>query len=256
SLWDRAYDALGKDKPKVVEEYERLLSNEIQQEESLSNDPLTAQSRPSGDGPYSVRKPRRAQLDLITERGLSRIEETRTKYTIAGHEFVLKDQIAQAAGLVLWAKGWIGEALIASPEASIAWAGVCIILPLLTNPKTADDANRSGFTYVTTRMRYYSALEPLLLRLGRNSGVPNSLVVEAEAHIVDLYQHILEFQMLSVLRFYRGSLRNFSRDALSLDDWGRKTQEIQRLESAVRQDLEQTNSLVSRQELESLQATS
>jgi hypothetical protein len=105
---------------------------------------------------------RRVQLETIVGYGLQRVDEKRTN---------VKDQIAQAAKMILWAKNLIGEAVKACPEASIAWAGVCIILPLLTNPSTADEANRDGFTYVTTRMRYYAALEPLLLDLGQDSGV-------------------------------------------------------------------------------------
>ena len=105
---------------------------------------------------------RRAQLDSIIIAGLQRIDEKKIKYTIAGHEFNLQDQIAQAAGLVQGVKDFVSEAVKVSPEASLAWAGVCVILPLLTNPSAAEQANSDGFTYVTCRMRYYVALEPLL----------------------------------------------------------------------------------------------
>lgn len=91
---------------------------------------------------------------------------------------------------MLWAKDLIDEAVKASPEASMAWAGVCIILPLLTNPSTADEANRDGFTYVTTRMHYYVALEPLLLQLSQDwtsATVPKNVMAEFEKHIIDLY---------------------------------------------------------------------
>lgn len=107
----------------------------------------------------------------------------RVKYQILGHEYVLQNQIAQAAEFVLWAKGLIDVAVKASPAASMAWAGVCIILPVLTNPSTADKANRDGFTYVTTRMRYYTKLEPLLL----STSAENSIVARKE-HIIDLYK--------------------------------------------------------------------
>ena len=125
------------------------------------------------------------------------------RYTIAGHECDLTEQISQAAELVLWAKDWIGEAVKASPEASIAWAGVSLILPLLTNPVTAEEANRDGFAYVTTRMRYYAALEPLLLRLGKSCGVTDALMAEnhvrtfvmlicaADAGMSDLYVDLI-----------------------------------------------------------------
>lgn len=148
---------------------------------------------------------RRAQLDTIIKGGLERMDERKVTYRIAGHEFILQDQIAQAAGLVEGIKDFVGQAVKASPEASLAWAGVCLILPVLTNPSAAEQANRDGFTYVTSRMRYYVALEPLLLPKNQEptATVPKDLEEEFEAHIVDLYQHILDFQFRSVLRFYR-----------------------------------------------------
>ncbi|CAK7219974.1 hypothetical protein SBRCBS47491_004032 [Sporothrix bragantina] len=159
------------------------------------------------------------------------MEEKKTRYTIAGHEFVLTDQIAQAAGFVLWAKDWIGDAVQASPEASIAWAGVCLILPLLTNPTTTAQANRDGFTYVTTRMRYYIALEPLLRRLGQNAGVADGLIAEANNHIIDLYQHILEFQIQSVLRFYQSCLKGYAGDVFLPKGWNQMRLKIEQLEA-------------------------
>jgi hypothetical protein len=73
------------------------------------------------------------------------MEEEKTMYTIGGLEIVPRERIAQAAGLALWAKDWIAEAVKVSPEASIAWAGLCIILPLLTNAKVADESQPRWF---------------------------------------------------------------------------------------------------------------
>ncbi|KAI0398779.1 ankyrin [Xylaria palmicola] len=239
SLWERAYDALRKDNPQLVEEYEKLISNDGQMSIVPSNDGTDGQSR-------------QAQLGTVIAAGLQRAEENKTKYTIAGHEFVLTDRIAQAADLVLWAKDLIGEAVKLSPEASIAWAGVCIVLPLLTNPKVAEEANRDGFTYVTTRMRYYTELEPLLQRLGRNPEVSRALIVEANNHIVELYQHILDFQIRSVLRFYQSCLRRYVSGLFLTKDWNQMRLDIEKLEDTVNRNLSQINQLTSRQELESL----
>ncbi|KJR87190.1 ankyrin repeat protein [Sporothrix schenckii 1099-18] len=257
SLWDRAYDALRKEKTQLVKDYEKLLSKEEQMANSTLSNGSPAQPIPRHDVTLDPDSQyRQAQLKTVIEQGLRRMEEKKARYTIAGHEFVLTDQIAQAAGFVLWAKDWIGEAVKASPEASVAWAGVCIILPLLTNPKTTEDANRDGFTYVTTRMRYYAALEPLLLRLGQNSEVADGLMAEANSHIVDLYQQILEFQIRSVLRFYQHRLEGYAGDVFRPRDWEQMRLKIEQLEATVNGNLNQINQFVSRQELESLDKTS
>ena len=184
------------------------------------------------------------------------MEEAKATYTIAGHDFVLADQITQAAKLLLWAKNWIGAAVHASPEASIAWTGVCLVLPLLTNPTTAAEASRDGFADVTTRMRYYVALEPLLRRLGENAGVAETLMSEFTDHIVDLYQLILDFQLRSVLRFYQSRRKTYVHDMFSSKDWKQTTLDIKAREETVNRDLNQINALAARQELELLNKTS
>ncbi|KAK0727639.1 hypothetical protein B0T26DRAFT_639661, partial [Lasiosphaeria miniovina] len=190
SFWDRAYDKLRDDDPKLVGEYDVLLAEE-------------SKTGFASDDRHPPELVRRAQLDLVIKQGLQRLDDKKIKYAIAGYEFVSRDQVSQAAGLVVWAKDWIGKAVEASPGASIVWAGVSRALPLLTNSKIDDEANRDGFTSVATSMRYYTALETLLLRIETNPGVDSGLMIQATDGIVSLYQQILDFQLRSVLRPYR-----------------------------------------------------
>jgi hypothetical protein len=192
------------------------------------------------------------RLQTIAERGLKRLDENKLKWTIAGHEIAVGDRIAQAADLVLWAKDWIACATKASPEASIAWAGISLILPLLTNPRTAEEATRTGFTYMTTRMRYYTAFEPLVFRLAEscNAGDRKSLMAEVTTHIVDLYEEILVSQLRSVLRLYQSRCKGLARDLVRYDDWEGWHRKITGLEDVVNQDLERINAFVSREKLE------
>jgi len=249
SLWDRAYNSLKACERRLVEEYEILLSEEL-------GDPTGEVVTQVGDASCEINRPRQEQLHIIIDQSLQQLSK-RTTYTVAGHEFVVREQISRASELVLWAKDWIGKAASASPEASIAWAGVSVILPLLTNPVTAEEANRDGFAYVTTRMRYYAAFETKLLHgLGENDGVDDDTMVEIATHIVELYQYILDFQIRSVLRFHQGRLKRLGRDAVRLDDWETKLNKIKDLEAVVNRALEVVNAFASRQELESLETTS
>ncbi|KAK3348897.1 hypothetical protein B0T25DRAFT_503760 [Lasiosphaeria hispida] len=194
----------------------------------------------------------REQLQTIIERGLQRLEEKKLKYTIAGHEFAVGDCIAQAADLVLWAKGWISLATQASPEASIAWAGISMVLPLLTNTRTAEEANHKGFTYVTTRMDYYAAFEPMVFRLARSCDDVDGKkwMTEVTTSIVDLYEQILAFQLRSVLRFYKSRLGVLTRDMVRYDSWEEWQRKITGLEDIVNRDLKLINAFVSRERLE------
>lgn len=104
-------------------------------------------------------------------------------------------------------------------------------------------------------MCYYSALEPLLRRLGQNTGVSPEVMARANDHIVVIYQHVLEFQLRSVLRFYETSLGRYLRD-LFPKPWNQMKLDFEKLEATVNGNLSQINDFISRQELESLNKTS
>jgi uncharacterized protein YlaN (UPF0358 family) len=178
------------------------------------------------------------QLQAIIDQCLERLEQRR-----------LRDTIAQASRAILWVKSFISQAVQASSEASIAWDAVSLILPLLTNPATAAEANRDGFSYVTTRTRYYAAFETEILRLGQSRG---EQIEEVTVQIVDLYEDILDFQLRSVLRFYQNSVRVLLRDVVLYDDWSEKVKKIKEMEDVIFRELTQTNDFASRTELEDL----
>ncbi|KAL1897649.1 hypothetical protein Sste5346_003957 [Sporothrix stenoceras] len=169
---------------------------------------------------------------------------------LSGHEFDISDQITQAADVVLWAKDYISDAVSASPQASIVWAGVCLILPLLTAPHTANKANRDGFTYVTTRIQFYTSLEPLL-----QTPRPNQATADIKERLIDLYEKILYFQIRSILRFYQSNLRGYVEDLFQQNEWKKMQDEIKDLEAAINADLARMSELTSLQELTRLNKT-
>ncbi|RYP87671.1 hypothetical protein DL770_004750 [Monosporascus sp. CRB-9-2] len=276
SLWDCAYAALRSKDSALVENYEKVLSRELKTgvhqlhatnrvvNAGGGSDSNTIDSGIPGraqeylddtdnliDNDPTVR---REQLDKIIEAGRQRMGQKKIKYNISGCEFVLQDQIAQAAKLVQWAKALVDEGVKASPGASIAWCGVCLVLPLLTRPKDAEDANTGGLAYVTARIRFYVALEPLLLPKNRDSTVATSADLKEafENNVVDLYKHVLEFQFRSVLRFFRGRLRNLGRDLIQCEDWNGMLSKVQELEKTLDGDFKKINDSVLRRKLEDI----
>ena len=269
SLWDQAYEDLKAKDPPLIENYEKLLSGELLNKgnsrytadlatakrgtgsdhdignKDVSKQPERTLDETSNQISNADPKQRQFLLHRIIEDGLIRVKDRK----------VVQERVAQAAELLLWAKDWIDMAVQASPQASMAWAAVCIGLPLLTKPAAAEQANRDGFTYVTTRMRYFVALEDLMLPQNQGSSagkVSKDLRKEFESHVVDLYQHILNFQIRSVLRFYRSGLPNFGRDLIQSDDWKQMLKDIQDLEMIVHNESQQITTLSSREMLDSL----
>lgn len=202
-IWSRAYDSLKTQSKDLVIEYEELLST---RSPTYATSGLPNEGKPRNVIEQKDPQKRKMQMDEMMKAGQSRLEEKRIKHQFFGKEHVLDDDIASAVNVVLLAKDWIGEALRFSPEASLIWAGVSVVLPLLTNPSTSNKANSEGFEYVTSRMRYYVEFEKCLLPDRQDTHVSERLRNAFESHVEYLYQHILEFQIRSILRLYRRRL--------------------------------------------------
>ncbi|KAM0284145.1 hypothetical protein ACHAQH_002134 [Verticillium albo-atrum] len=177
---------------------------------------------------------RRKQMDKITALGLKKSDSQQIKFHIGKTEVNVGDQVKKGLAFIQWAQGWVGQAAAASPEASVAWAVVSLALPLLTNPISTAEAHDNGYEKVTSLMQYYVAQEAELLGINKDAsgnatfdkppdkGARPEMAVqipELRKRIIQLYKAILDFQIQSVLRFYRNRLKVFTTDALCLTDW-------------------------------------
>jgi hypothetical protein len=247
SLWDRAYDILKNEKdksPNLIAAYEDILSrvlirgkrsprlrrlfptltrrNIAQMKASLAPNEAEDVSKATNQIPQHDAIARREKLKEITELGLKHVEDKKVSTTLLGHEIVLQDVVANVAGAVEWAEDYIKDAVKDLPYASIVMAGISLVLPLLKNPTAVEAANQDGLTYVTSQMRYYVAMESLLLP----KDMEPDLKADLTERLVDLYKLIIDFQVQSVIRFYRSRTRNFFRGAINYDSWDEKLQDI------------------------------
>jgi hypothetical protein len=71
-------------------------------------------------------------------------------------------------------------------------------------------------------MRYYVAMESLLLPKHMKS----DLRADLTERLVDLYKLIIDFQVQTVLRFYRSRTKNFFRGTINYDGWDKNLQDI------------------------------
>jgi hypothetical protein len=190
SLWDRAFSNLRSENQELTDDYEELLSKElIVTGEKMSGNDADPQKR-------------RVQLETIIQNSLSRMDATRRDYQIADHKFVLRNR--QGLRKLQLMKALVEEAAGRSLEASLVWAGVCLLLPILADMGGIGwDASRNEFFYVTARIPYYVALRSATLPENQDPTVTdlkNSMQIEGL--IVKLYQHVLEFQSRNILHFY------------------------------------------------------
>ena len=210
------------------------------------------QASSSGGGGESVLDPsqRRKQLDEVARQGL-RLQDTKGKICVAGQIVSVRDILKTIGKSVEIAQDWISDALEASPQASVAWSIICLALPLLTNPSNADKANLEGFTYVSSRMQYYIAFEQLTFQ-GTHTTESERTQEHLKSRLIDLYQHILEFQIKSILRFDQSTFKNIANDIWGGTDWKDMHEAILKLEKTIHQDLLNVSTSDSRNLLNSI----
>lgn len=150
------------------------------------------------------------------------MEDKKVSTTLLGHELVLQDVVAKTASTVGWVEERVKDAVKDVPYASLVMAGISLILPVLTNPPKTDRAQQDGFTYVTSQMKYYSSMESLLLP----KELDHYLKHDLSERLLQLYQSIIDFQLQSLVRFYRRRTKSYFRDVVDYDDWETQVQQI------------------------------
>lgn len=179
--------------------------------------------------------------------------EQRKRFQIGSRTIDLTGMISDTVEFMLWGKTLVDQAVKPSPEASMIWAGVCLVLPLFTNHHLAEQSYEAGFDYVTTRMEFYIALEPRLFPSGQQvPRISEKLQKSLQKDISDLYQRMLEFEFESVLRFYNPSRKTILKDVANGKSWDEMLSRVKAAEKTLDDDLKRINDTEMREELEML----
>ncbi|KAL6815158.1 quinon protein alcohol dehydrogenase-like superfamily [Trichoderma sp. SZMC 28015] len=236
-LWDEAYDAIKHEDAKLVEGYERILSQYLQGHGSTTNSDTSPPNAIIAGSPDA----RRQQMNELIRTGLDK----------TAREAKVKDGLGTAMGIVLSLKDMVSTAISAVPQASIAWSGVCIALGVLESAVKETASNRDGIEYVITRIRWYGNVSSVLIDESTLDGAALSgMKSELEKRLVELYKALLLYQMKSVCSYHRNRGYGFLRDLIKLDNWAISVQNIQKAEDSLRQDAEVYGSQQSRSRLE------
>lgn len=116
------------------------------------------------------------------------------------------------------AKDLVGSAVSAEPHATIAWAGVCLFLPLLLNPSQQDDARRKGLEELPFLIEKYSLIERICTTKISN---PESASIQHTLSnaIVELYTKILSFQAEAICQSNQSMVKGYFRKVFQVDNW-------------------------------------
>jgi muconolactone delta-isomerase len=121
-LWNEAYDDLRVKEEALVKDYEDTLSLHLKRKAgsiaTISN--------------FNI--DRKKQMEEFLREQMEETNKNTWKLKFGGKDVPVKDLIQNVAGILDWANQYINGAVSANPFASIAWAGVGLLLPVCYIP--------------------------------------------------------------------------------------------------------------------------
>ena len=118
-LWNQAYEELRDKERKLINNYEKEINS------SLSI--LVGQTVMLSD---VDKVSRRLQMEELVRRKLADDENGKWAIPLGDDRIAIRDLAGSVASIIDWGQSFVGEALQFSPYGSLAWAGVCLLLPV------------------------------------------------------------------------------------------------------------------------------
>ena len=122
-LWDRAY-LLARQEPsscRHIEAFEKILKSQIAKDD---------QPQEMSNVASNAERPTQAQLAKLIERLLKSVDEKRWKVNVGKHSLDVSAQLDTIAKCAIFAGQFVSSAVSTDPHASLAWAGVSVLLPV------------------------------------------------------------------------------------------------------------------------------
>jgi len=218
--WAAAYEKLKREEPKLVQKYESLVSKEIQtHEDGFSS---------------SARQDREALCSEIEKRCHSQ-KSNCDKWP---------QRLGRVSTVVKTICSLVNAAVKVSPEGSVIWAGISVVLPLMENLVTASTAQNEGFVYVCGLITYYSDLGE---SLSQHQLLP-ATVNRIASTMDNMSSLIVDYQVRSVIRLLQAHVKTYAQDGLVLNDWKSKLDVIRSQKSELNKLIDQGCSVAAREE--------
>lgn len=122
-LWNQAYEDLRKTDAKLIAKYESYLSLSVTT--MVGNTVLF-----SGLGKVQ----RQQQMEALLRLKIQKDEDAKWAIKLGDDPIAIRDMAEPVLGIIDWAQDFVGNVLNSSPYGSIAWAGVCLLLPVSAAP--------------------------------------------------------------------------------------------------------------------------
>ncbi|KAJ9483962.1 hypothetical protein VN97_g9429 [Penicillium thymicola] len=200
--WALAYVILQKREPKLIEYYQTHLSLA---QRNGSVDPADAVDA-------DLSNPR--SVESMMTRLLEDREQKQWKVSLLGKGVKIREQTEKLAKFLLWADPVVKNAVSTQPYAALAWAGVSLLLPLLSSSTTANLAMLKGFDSIDNVQIYWNICEKRYLQ-SEHMGEYRDLIKP----LATLYSYIIEYQARAICHLSEAQLSRGWKNIAGENDW-------------------------------------
>ncbi|KAI1113784.1 ankyrin repeat-containing domain protein [Nemania sp. NC0429] len=207
-LWDQAYEKLQKEDKELIAKYESKVSGDL------------GTSLSSMLGPKANM---RDQMQAVLQRKMNEIDRNKWKLKVGSSEVHTQDLLQPVLSTVTWANNFIGQAVSANPYASLAWAGVGLLLPIFLNPSEQRAWLATGLEYISSLIAQSQIWEDHYAQryesgTSRHESSSPSGTIYKNA-LEELYREILRFQATSYCYYTQNTVRRVGQDTVKWHDW-------------------------------------
>ncbi|KAH7011079.1 hypothetical protein EDB80DRAFT_383921 [Ilyonectria destructans] len=185
----------------------------------VENEDNSSESELSNSEPIHPRPP--AQRMVGNEGRMSavvkvKLEEMQQKEWVLkwhGHVFNVREEVTRIVGIVQKMSGFVNQAAGLNPYSGLAWAGVCVLLPIITSDTDERQTAIDGVSKATQLVARYKTVEEDYLHgmHGKHE--------DFEKVLVAMYREIALFYIKAACYFARSTMKRMLRGVAVLDGW-------------------------------------
>ncbi|PYI24418.1 hypothetical protein BO99DRAFT_321342 [Aspergillus violaceofuscus CBS 115571] len=229
-LWKVALEELREKDGRLVAAYEKDLVSESSKNQGQDGERQIESGRLSKPEP---------QQELVRE-ALQRLEDGQLVIPRRCRQTAIGNHVQLIVQIILSVKDVISQAVSAEPHASLAWAGVLVVLPLLLKPFTQLEEAAKGIEFISRLLIRYQVIQSSHIQVfiappGKSERMTSvdRFCSSIREQTISLFKQVLEYQIRLARQFSRSGLFQGIRDMVTADDWLGMTTNVEQIDKSI-----------------------